>query len=71
MAAMAPRVGVDAETALVEGRRIDATGATRAIEGAADLLAAWPPGHLAVVMSCGRALARRAWPPPAYPGPPC
>ncbi len=36
---------------------MEAAGATRAIAGAAELMAAWTPGRLAVVTSCGRALA--------------
>jgi sugar-phosphatase len=57
VAALAPGVDIDAETALVEGRQVEAAGATRAVAGAAELMAAWAPGRLAVVTSCGRALA--------------
>ncbi len=57
VAALAPWLDVDAETALVERCQVEAARATRAIAGAAELMAAWTPDRLAVVTSCGRALA--------------
>jgi mannitol-1-/sugar-/sorbitol-6-phosphatase len=58
VATVAPWLDADAEAALVEGWQVEAAGRTRALEGAAALLGAWPPARLAVVTSCGRALAR-------------
>jgi sugar-phosphatase len=58
IATVAPWLDLDAETARVEEWQVEAAGRTRAAEGAAELLAAWPRGRLAVVTSCGRALAR-------------
>jgi sugar-phosphatase len=57
VSAVAPWLDVDAETALVERAQVEAAGATRPIAGAAELMEAWTPGRLAVVTSCGRALA--------------
>lgn len=58
VAMVAPGLDADAEAALVEGWQVEAASRTRAIDGAAELLAAWAPGRLAIVTSCGRALAR-------------
>jgi mannitol-1-/sugar-/sorbitol-6-phosphatase len=58
VAAVAPWLDAAAEAALIEGWQVEAAGRTRAIEGAAALLGAWPRSRLAVVTSCGRALAR-------------
>jgi sugar-phosphatase len=55
---IAPWLDLDAETARVEEWQVAVAGRTRAAEGAAELLAAWPLGRLAVVTSGGRALAR-------------
>ncbi len=58
VAAVAPWLDLDAEAARVERWQVNAAGRTRAAAGAAELLAAWPAGRLAVVTSCGRALAQ-------------
>lgn len=57
IALVAPTVDVEAETALVEAAQVAAAGSTTALAGAAGLMGAWA-GRLAVVTSCGRALAR-------------
>jgi mannitol-1-/sugar-/sorbitol-6-phosphatase len=58
IAAVAPWLDAGAEAARVEGWQVETAGRTRAVDGAAELLAAWPPERLAVVTSGGRALAR-------------
>jgi sugar-phosphatase len=58
VASVAPGLDVEAEAALVERVQVDAAGASRALPGAAELLAAWPPGRVAIVTSGSRALAR-------------
>ena len=50
---------------------MEAAGAARAIAGAAELMAAWAPGRLAVVTSCGRALAEARLAGAGLPGPRC
>src|SRR4051812_45683365 len=58
VAMVAPWLDADAEAALVERAQVEAADGTRSTDGAAELLAAWPPDRLAIVTSGGRALAR-------------
>jgi sugar-phosphatase len=57
VATVAPWLDAEAEAALVERRQVEAAGRTRAIEGAAELVRAWPRERLAIVTSGGRELA--------------
>ncbi|HSJ73616.1 MAG TPA: HAD-IA family hydrolase [Miltoncostaeaceae bacterium] len=54
---VAPWLDADGEAARVEGWQVEAAGRTRAIEGAAELLGAWPRERLAIVTSGSRELA--------------
>jgi mannitol-1-/sugar-/sorbitol-6-phosphatase len=58
VAAVAAWLDADAEAARVERWQVAAAGRTRALEGAAEVLDAWPGERLAIVTSCGRELAR-------------
>jgi sugar-phosphatase len=55
---VAPWLDAEAEARRVEARQVEAAGRTRAIDGAAELLRAWPRERLAIVTSGGRELAR-------------
>ena len=55
---VAPWLDAEAEAARVEGWQVETAGRTRAIDGAAELLEAWPHERLAIVTSGSRELAR-------------
>ena len=55
---VAPWLDAEAEAARVERWQVETAARTRAIDGAADLLAAWPRERVAIVTSGGRELAR-------------
>ena len=58
MRTVAPWLDAEAEAARVEGWQVETAGRTRAIDGAAELLEAWPHERLAIVTSGSRELAR-------------
>ncbi|HSI29866.1 MAG TPA: HAD family hydrolase, partial [Miltoncostaeaceae bacterium] len=55
---VAPWLDAEGEAARVEGWQVETAGRTRAIDGAAELLEAWPHERLAIVTSGSRELAR-------------
>jgi mannitol-1-/sugar-/sorbitol-6-phosphatase len=57
IAAVAPHLTAETEAQLLEDRETQRSHTIASIEGAADLIAALPPGSWAVVTSAGRALA--------------
>jgi mannitol-1-/sugar-/sorbitol-6-phosphatase len=58
VATVAPWLDAEVEAARVERWQVEAAGRTRALEGAVELLDAWPGERLAIVTSGGRELAR-------------